>query len=86
MITIGWTEILLILVILIILLSPWQIPKLAKALGEARKEYKRGLLGETKPESVIIELAEKLGIETSRKTAEQIVKEIEERLKKRLKS
>ena len=40
---IGTTEILLILVIILILLGPERLPKLARALGEAVGEFKRGM-------------------------------------------
>ena len=40
---IGTTEILLILLIILILLGPERLPKLARALGEAVAEFKKGM-------------------------------------------
>jgi len=40
---IGFWEILLILVIVLIILGPKKLPELAKALGKAMKVYKQAL-------------------------------------------
>ncbi len=45
---IGLPEILLILFILLLLLGPKKLPELARALGEAVKEFKKALEGESK--------------------------------------
>jgi len=39
---IGWPEILIILVIVLLLLGPKKLPRLARSMGEAVKEYKKG--------------------------------------------
>jgi len=46
--TIGLTEILVILVIILILFGPKRLPELARSIGEAVNEYRKGLAG-TKP-------------------------------------
>lgn len=39
--SIGFTEVLLILVVIVLLFGPKRIPELAKALGRASFEYKK---------------------------------------------
>ncbi|MBL7160760.1 MAG: twin-arginine translocase TatA/TatE family subunit [Candidatus Aenigmarchaeota archaeon] len=39
---IGLPEVLIILVIVLLLLGPKKLPKLARSIGEAVKEYKKG--------------------------------------------
>lgn len=39
--SLGFTEILFILVVILLLFGPKRIPELAKALGKASAEYKR---------------------------------------------
>jgi len=43
---IGWQEILLILLIVLILFGAKKIPELAKSLGRGVKEFKQGLKDE----------------------------------------
>jgi sec-independent protein translocase protein TatA len=43
---IGWQEILLILLIVLILFGAKKIPELAKGLGRGVKEFKKGLKDE----------------------------------------
>lgn len=43
---IGTTELLLVLLVVVILFGPTQIPKLAKMFGEAIKNFRNGLNGE----------------------------------------
>ena len=86
-----WLIILIFLAILI-LWGPQKLPQLARALGEAKREFERaskGIYEEPKPKSKeaevdekIIELAKSLGISTEGKTREQILKEIMEKTKK----
>ena len=86
-----WLIILIFLAILI-LWGPQKLPQLARAIGEAKREFERaskGIYEEPKPKSKevevdekIIELAKSLGISTEGKTREQILKEIMEKTKK----
>lgn len=87
-----WLVILIFLAILI-LWGPQKLPQLAKALGQAKREFEKaskGLEEELKPKSreeevdeKIIDLAKSLGISTEGKTREQILKEIMEKTKKK---
>jgi sec-independent protein translocase protein TatA len=43
----GAPEIILILVIVLVLFGSTQLPKLARSLGQAQKEFKTGLKDET---------------------------------------
>lgn len=55
----GFTEILIVLVIVILLFGPGRISKIAKELGASNSSFKDGLNnGETsdsKPEAIVIE-------------------------------
>ena len=44
--TIGLPEILIILVIILILFGPKKLPQLARAVGNAVSEYRKGLAGQ----------------------------------------
>ncbi len=46
---VGWQEILIILLIVIILFGARRIPDLAKGLGKSVKEFKRGIRGIESP-------------------------------------
>ncbi len=43
--SIGMPEILVVLVIVLILFGPKKLPQLARAIGEAFSEYKKGMKG-----------------------------------------
>lgn len=43
---IGVTEILIILVIILILFGPKKLPELARAVGNAVREYRKGIAGQ----------------------------------------
>ncbi len=89
-----WIAILVILVVLVIW-GPDKIPKLARALGQAKKEFEKAQKEFTNPtpepepaptaeakaasDDYLIQTAKSLGIETAGKTREQISKEILER-------
>jgi TatA/E family protein of Tat protein translocase len=79
----GLTEILIVILIIIVLLNPSVLPRLAKAIGLSVREFKKSWKGvqvekETKEKvSTVRELAEKLGIDTEGKRDEEIAKEIE---------
>jgi len=78
------------IIAVLILWGPKKLPELAKAIGEAKKEFNRASKEltsspptETKPssEDLLIETARKLGISTEGKTREQISQEIVEKAK-----
>jgi Sec-independent protein translocase protein TatA len=73
----------------LILLTPWRIPQLARAVRESITEFRKasGTKPELKAERKVItsrlkQVAKELGVETKGKKATQILKEIEEALKK----
>jgi sec-independent protein translocase protein TatA len=41
--TIGGTELIIVLVVVLVLFGGSQLPKLARSIGEAQKEFKSGL-------------------------------------------
>jgi sec-independent protein translocase protein TatA len=49
---IGFPEVLLILIIILILFGPKKIPELAHAVGRAVKSYKQGLEEEPKKKKI----------------------------------
>lgn len=87
-----WLVILVFLAILI-LWGPQKLPQLARAIGQAKREFEKaskGIEEELKPkdkevavDEKIIDLAKSLGISTEGKTREQILKEIMEKTKKK---
>jgi sec-independent protein translocase protein TatA len=46
--SLGWQELLIILVIVIILFGSRRIPEVAKGLGEGIRSFKSGLQGDSK--------------------------------------
>ncbi len=88
MAVVGWEWIVIIAIVAIILIwGPGQIPKLARALGQAKKELKQAQEeGEAKEEvkkeeakvevDPLIVTAIKMGIDVTGKTREQISQEI----------
>ena len=87
-----WLVILVFLAILI-LWGPQKLPQLARAIGQAKREFEKaskGIEEELKPkdkevavDEKIIDLAKSLGISTEGKTREQILKEIMAKTKKK---
>ncbi len=87
-----WLVILVFLAILI-LWGPQKLPQLARAIGQAKREFEKaskGIEEELKPkdkeavvDEKIVDLAKSLGISTEGKTREQILKEIMEKMKKK---
>jgi len=88
---IGPWELALILAIVLIFFGPKKLPQLAKSIGDAIKQYKDAMEGETpkattesqsvpktSETNVLLETAKKLGIKTEGKTMEVISKEIED--------
>ena len=47
----GAPELLIVLIVVLLLFGGSQLPKLARSLGSAHKEFKKGLEGEEKKES-----------------------------------
>jgi len=47
---IGWQEILIILLIILILFGAKKIPELARSIGKGIQEFKKGLSGEMETE------------------------------------
>lgn len=43
----GWTEVLLILVVLLVIFGPSKLPQLGKSIGESLKEFKKSMKGVT---------------------------------------
>jgi sec-independent protein translocase protein TatA len=88
MVVVGWEWIVIIAIVAILLIwGPGQIPKLARALGQAKKELKQasqesGEKEEAKKEEAKVEVdplivtAIKMGIDVTGKTKEQISQEI----------
>jgi sec-independent protein translocase protein TatA len=88
MVVVGWEWIVIIAIVAILLIwGPGQIPKLARALGQAKKELNQasqesGEKEEAKKEEAKVEVdplivtAIKMGIDVTGKTKEQISQEI----------
>lgn len=80
--------VIIILLIALLIFGPSKIPELARAIGRARREYEKALREDVKEseeksssEDKIFDLARKLGIKTEGKTRDEILSEIEEKLK-----
>jgi Sec-independent protein translocase protein TatA len=83
----GLSEALLALIIILILLAPWKIPQLAKAIRESMAEFKKASSAKSKAEaratvSKLRKVAKELGVEIKGKNATQLLKDIEKALKK----
>lgn len=86
----GWPEITLILLIVLLIFGPSRLPQLAKSAGETMREFRKSTAGtieavqETvKPtEASILDLAKTLGINIDGKTPVQAADEIVKKLKK----
>lgn len=93
---VGWEWIVILAILAVIMIwGPGNIPKLARALGQAKKEFEKAQREFTNPtpesepaataepktasDDYLIQTAKALGIETAGKTREQISKEILER-------
>lgn len=94
-----WIAVAVIILVLLIY-GPEKLPKLARALGAAKREYEKAarelaemyyvkddqFSGKSTPyDEALIKAARALGIETQGKTREQIVKEISEKAKEHYK-
>jgi len=91
----GWEWIVIVAIVAaLVLWGPKKVPELARAIGEAKKEFEKASKEveetakslsqlETEPSSddLLIESAQMLGISTEGKTKEQISQEIVEKVK-----
>lgn len=88
MIGLGWPELILIIVILILLFGGSRIRDVAKGLGEAVREFKKASsesekTSEKKSENeAIIEAAKKMGIDTEGKSIKEILNEMSKKAEK----
>ncbi len=69
-------ELILLILILIIVFRPKTIKDLASAIGRLAAEFKKG----AEHRNNLIEIAEKLGIETQGKSEEELLKEIKKKI------
>ena len=75
----GWPELIIILVILLLIFGGSRLKGVAKGLGESIKEFKKASAEEPekkKDEDAVLEAAKKMGIKTEGKTSAQILKEM----------
>ncbi len=87
MIGLGWPELILIIVILILIFGGTRIKDVAKGLGEAIREFKKSSESSTEKTSeskdeAIIEAAKKLGIDTEGKSTKEILEEMSKKVEK----
>ncbi len=88
---IGWSELLLIIIIALLLFGPRKLPELARSMGEAINEFRKASSGaieeekekKSKKSSEIRELALNLGIDVAGKTDEELMEEIKALAKKK---
>ena len=76
------TQTLILIIIAFIVLVIWgpsKIPQLARSLGQSIREFKRGA-AESEPEPELIEVAKRLGIDSTGKTRDELLTEINNRL------
>ena len=79
----GWPELIIILVILLLIFGGSRLKGVAKGLGESIKEFKKASSGEpekNEDEDAVLEAAKKMGIKTEGKTSAQVLKEMNEKL------
>ena len=79
----GWPELIIILVILLLIFGGSRLKGVAKGLGESIKEFKKASSGEpekNEDEDAVLEAAKKMGIKTEGKTSTQVLKEMNEKL------
>ncbi len=86
-----------VIIIILFLWGPEKLPKMARSLGQAKKEFEKATKGledeisrtsttiqqvSQAPVDKLMEVAKSLGISTEGKTREQITQEITEKLQK----
>ena len=80
----GWPELIIILLIILLIFGGSRLKGLAKGLGESIREFKKASSEEPEKkedeEKAVTEAAKKMGIETEGKTSVQILKEMNEML------
>ena len=79
---IGWPELIIILVIVLLIFGGSRLKGLAKGLGESIREFKKASSEEPerKEDEEIIQAAKKMGIKTEGKSSAEILKEMNEML------
>lgn len=86
----GLPELIIIIVVALLLFGPKKLPELARAMGEAVREFRRASSQVSEEESEkprkeessrIRELALSLGIDVANKTDDELLEEIKQRVK-----
>jgi sec-independent protein translocase protein TatA len=89
----GWEWIIVAVIIIAVLLwGPNKLPELARAVGQARREFEKAskegqtfttqiLTSPTSPDDTLVKNAKELGITTEGKTKDQILQEIVQKAK-----
>lgn len=76
----GWPELILVLMILLLIFGATRVRGLAKALGDGVREFKKASSEKEDETDAIIEAANRMGIETKGKDIKQIMKEMNEKV------
>ena len=82
----GWPELIIILVIILLIFGGSRLKGVAKGLGESIREFKRASSEEPEKkgdEDTILEAARKMGIKTEGKTSSQVLEEMNARLEQK---
>ena len=76
----GWPELIIILVILLLIFGGSRLKGVAKGLGESIREFKKASSGEFEEEDAIIEAAKRMEIKTEGKDLKEILKEMNQKI------